>query len=164
MDLFWYPVYTHSRAEKKAELELRKKNIHVYLPVQKQLRQWSDRKKWVDVSLIPSYLFVHIHTNQLPDVLMCKGVSRFIYFSGKIATIPERQITQLKLLLANSSDLEIVEQEFEPGQLVTVKAGPLQGLRGELVSWKSSQRVLIRIESITQSILVQVSKAFLEPK
>lgn len=160
--LNWYPIYTNPRAEKKAFEALEQKGLTVYLPLHKQLRQWSDRKKWVEMPLIPSYLFVQITPSQMADVLMCKGVSRFIYFSGKIASIPEWQIDQLKLLLANASELEVVEQVFEPGQQVIVKAGPLQGLRGELVSWQSSQRVLVRIDYITESVLVQVSKGFLE--
>lgn len=160
--LNWYPIYTNSRAEKKASEALEQKGLTAYLPLHKQRRKWSDRSKWVEMPLIPSYLFVQISTSQIGDVLMCRGVNRFIYFSGKIATIPDRQITQLKLLLANASELEVVEQEFEPGQQVLVKAGPLQGLRGELVSWQSAQRILVRIDYITQSILVQVSKAYLE--
>ncbi len=160
--LSWYPVYTNPRAEKKAAFALEQKKIQVYLPLHKQLRKWSDRKKWVEMPLISSYLFVQIPVTQQSEVLMCKGISRFIYFSGKIATIPERHILQLKLLLANASDLEVVENEFETGQQVIVKAGPLQGLKGELVSWHSAHKLLIRIDYITQSILVQVSKAFLE--
>ena len=160
--LSWHPVYTNPRAEKKAALALDQKKIPVYLPMHRQLRQWSDRKKWIEMPLIPSYLFVQITSSQQSEVLMCKGISRFIYFSGRIATIPERQLTQLRLLLANASDLEVVETEFEKGQQVIVKAGPLQGLRGELVSWRSSHKLLIRIDYITQSILVEVSKAFLE--
>ncbi|MFD2161012.1 UpxY family transcription antiterminator [Paradesertivirga mongoliensis] len=162
MDVHWYPVYTNPRAEKKAFEALEQKRISTYLPLHKQLRQWSDRKKWVDLPLIPSYLFVQISITQMVDVLMCKGVSRFLYFSGKVATIPDRQINQLKLLLANDYELEVVEKIFEPGKTVIVKAGPLQGLRGELISWHSSQKLLVRIDYIAQSILVQVSPAFLE--
>lgn len=158
----WYPVYTSPRAEKKAVVALQQKNIQVYLPLQKQLHKWSDRKKWVEVPLIPSYLFVHINRSQITEVLMCKGISRFIYFSGEIATIPDTQIEQLQLLLASACDLEVVEQVLEPGQKVTIKAGPLQGLRGELVSWHSSHRMLVRIDYITQSILVQIPPSFLE--
>lgn len=159
----WYPIYTNPRAEKKACLALEQKNITVYLPMQKMLRQWSDRKKWIEVPLIPSYLFVNISANQITDVLMCQGISRFIYFSQKIATIPERQIIQLKLLLANAADLEVIDHPLEEGQKVIVKAGPLQGLRGELVSWHSTQRLLVKIDYINQSILVNISSAFLEP-
>lgn len=162
MLMSWYPVYTNPRAEKKAFEALKQREITTYLPMHRQLRQWSDRKKWVELPLIPSYLFVQINARQIMDVLTCPGISRFIYFSGKIATIPDRQIDQLKLLLANSSEIEVVEHNFRPGQQVYVKAGPLQGLRGELISWQSSQRMLVRIDYITQSVLVQISGAFLE--
>ncbi|HEY4197452.1 MAG TPA: transcription termination/antitermination NusG family protein [Mucilaginibacter sp.] len=43
----WYPVYTHPRAEKKACEALLKKGIETYLPLRRQLKQWSDRKKWI---------------------------------------------------------------------------------------------------------------------
>ncbi|HEY2583871.1 MAG TPA: transcription termination/antitermination NusG family protein, partial [Mucilaginibacter sp.] len=43
----WYPVYTYPRAEKKACLALTNKGIENYLPLSRQLKQWSDRKKWV---------------------------------------------------------------------------------------------------------------------
>lgn len=159
----WYPIYTNSKAEKAARIALEKKGIEVYLPIQKQLRQWSDRKKWVEMPFLPSYIFVRIEPHQFADVLMCKGISRFIYFAGKIATIPERQISQLKLLLANASELEVSDVEFQEGQHVIVKAGPLQGLRGELISWHSTRKMLIKIDYISQSILVQISQVFLDP-
>jgi transcriptional antiterminator RfaH len=66
----WYPVYTHPRAEKKACQALINKGIETYLPLHKQLKQWSDRKKWVEEPLIKSYLFVRITTLEQTKVLM----------------------------------------------------------------------------------------------
>ncbi len=54
----WYPVYTRSRAEKKAHEELNRKGILSYLPLKKTVKQWSDRKKIVEEPLIKSYLFI----------------------------------------------------------------------------------------------------------
>jgi transcriptional antiterminator RfaH len=158
----WYPIYTKARAEKQAALALEQKGIEVYLPLQRQLKHWSDRKKWVEQPLIPSYLFVKINPADISKVLMCRGISRFIYFSKEIAIIPERQIDQLRLLLANATDLEVAEKKIEKGQNVVVKAGPLQGLKGELVSYHSTQRLLVRLDYISESILVQISRSFLE--
>ena len=78
----WYPVYTHARAEKKAHEALLKKGIETYLPLNRQLKQWSDRKKWVEEPFIKSYLFVNISDQEQMEVLMTKGVARFIYFSS----------------------------------------------------------------------------------
>jgi transcriptional antiterminator RfaH len=97
----WYPVYTNPRAEKKAYQALINKGINAYLPLHRQLKKWSDRKKWVEEPFIHSYLFVYIKQTEQAEVLMTKGISRFIYFSGKIASMPERQIEDLRLIMAS---------------------------------------------------------------
>ena len=56
----WYAIYTKPRTEKKACEELTCKGISTYLPVVKTLKQWSDRKKWVEKPYFPGYLFVRI--------------------------------------------------------------------------------------------------------
>lgn len=159
----WYPVYTNPRAEKKAHHLLLQKGIESYLPLTKTLKQWSDRKKWVEEPLISSYLFVRISRREHEQVLMTNGICRFIYFSGKIASMPDSQIESLKLLMATDSELEVTSRNFQKGEQVLIKAGPLQGLQGELVEFQSSKRLLIRIDHIGQSVLIQVSKTFIEP-
>jgi hypothetical protein len=76
--------------------------------------------------------------------------------------MPEKQITDLKLLLANEADFEITSSSYTPGQLMLVNAGPLKGLRGELVTVFSQKKLLIRIEHTGHSVLVQVPAAFME--
>lgn len=161
-DLKWYPVYTNPRAEKKAHELLLEKGIECYLPLQKQLKQWSDRKKWVEEPLLKSYIFVRIPIKAQTDVLMTRGICRFLYFSGKVASMPDRQIEQLKLLLATASEMEISDRDFQLGEPVMVIAGPLKGLRGELVTKQSRRLVLIRIDHLETSLLVKVPIAFLE--
>ena len=160
-DLKWYPVYTNARAEKKAFIALKAKGIEAYLPLQRKLKNWSDRKKWVEEPLIPSYLFVRInHVNQA-DVLMTKGVARFLYFSGKIASMPDKQIEELKLLMASDIEMEVTEKNLQPGEKITVKAGPLKGISGEMVAYRSQKQLLIRLESLGQSIIVNAPAALI---
>lgn len=158
----WHPVYTQSRAEKKAYQALLDKNIEAYLPLHRQLRQWSDRKKWVDEPFLKSYLFVNIEQGQQTEVLMTSGISRFIYFSGKIASMPDRQIADLKLILASPYELKITEENLRPGEQIEIKAGPLKGLRGEIVEYRSQKQLLLRLGDIQQSIMVNVSAALIE--
>lgn len=158
----WYPVYTQSRAEKKAYEGLIKKDIEAYLPLHRQRKQWSDRKKWVEEPLIKSYLFVRIDQGQQTEVLMTSGVSRFIYFSGQIASMPERQIEELKLLLASPYELEITEEELQPGEKIEIKAGPLKGLSGEIIEYRSQKQLLLRLGDIQHSVIVNVSASLIE--
>ena len=72
----WYAVCTKSRFEKKLAEKLNSKGIEAYTPVRKTLKQWSDRKKWVDEVLIRSYVFVRITPLQYDTVLNTPGAVR----------------------------------------------------------------------------------------
>ncbi len=158
----WYPVYTRARAEKQADELLRKKGIETYLPLQKTLKQWSDRKKWVSEPLFKSYLFVRVFQKQQTEVLMTKGIVRFLYHSGKIADMPDQQINEIQLLLANDLELEVTSEHISPGEKVVIKAGPLIGLTGELVYYKSQKQLVVRLENLGQSILINASAALVD--
>lgn len=159
----WYPIYTRSRAEKKAFDELNRKGITTYLPLHKTLKQWSDRKKFIEEPLLKSYLFVYISTKEYAEVLMTNGIARFLYFSGKIASMPEQQIEQLKLLLATEQELTIFDYDIKPGQKVLVKAGPFKDMIAEMVSVQNKERIILRLENIGYSIDINTSLAFVEP-
>ncbi|TCD28970.1 UpxY family transcription antiterminator [Pedobacter psychrodurus] len=159
----WYPVYTRSRAEKKANEELNRKGIQTYLPLKKAVKQWSDRKKIVEEPLIKSYLFAYISAREYAEVLMTNGVARFIYFSNQVASIPDQQIHDLKLLLATDADLEIIDYDIKPGERVLIKAGPFKGVIAELVSVHNKQRIILRLQNMGYSININTSIAFVEP-
>jgi transcription antitermination factor NusG len=158
----WYPVCTNPRAEKKAQEALLNKGIEAYLPLRRQLKQWSDRKKWVEEPLIKSYLFVHIAERQQADVLMTRGVARFIYFGNKIAAMPERQIDDLKLLMRSSLELEVTEEDLHPGEKITFKAGALKGMTGEIISYRSQKQLALRLESLGCSVIVHVAASLID--
>ncbi len=159
----WYPIYTRSRAEKKTQLELNKKQITSYLPLKKTVKQWSDRKKIVEEPLLKSYLFIYISAKEYTEVLTTPGISRFIYFSGKIAAIPNKQLEDLRLLLANATDLEVIDHEVSLGEKVLIKAGPFKGIVAELVSLKNKKGIILRLQNLGYSITINTSLAFIEP-
>lgn len=159
----WYPIYTRSRAEKKAYEELTRKAILAYLPLKKTVKQWSDRKKIIEEPLIKSYLFAYISAKEYAEVLMTNGIARFIYFSNQIASIPDQQITDLKLLLATDADLEVIDYDIKPGEKVLIKAGPFKGIIAELVSIQNKQRIILRLQNLGYSININTSIVFVEP-
>lgn len=158
----WYPVYTNPRAEKKAYQSLINKGVEAYLPLQRQLKKWSDRKKWVEEPFIKSYLFVHIKEYEQTEVLMTKGIARFLYFGGRITAMPDRQIEQLKLLIASPFELEITEENLQPGEKIIIKAGPLKGMTGEIISYRSQKQLALRLESLGCTIIVHVAASIID--
>ena len=154
----WYAIYVNSRAEKKVEADLTCKGIETFLPLKKSLRKWSDRKKWIDMPLIPGYCFVKIvlKINSL-EVLQTNHVVGFVRFEGKPAVIRERQIVFLKRMLKQSDYAwEITHEKFVPGQKVEIVAGPFIGLEAELIRVKGKYRVGVRIEQINNTLIVDI--------
>ena len=153
----WHVIYTKSRAEKKVHEELIRNNIECFLPLQKKLRQWKDRKKWVEMPLMSGYCFVNISRKEYDNVLKVNNVVCYVTFEGKAAIIPENQIHALKQML-RQHDFEVVvtTENFEPGKKVEVIAGPLIGLRGELIEARGKNKFMLRFEQINSSFIVEV--------
>lgn len=162
-DYNWYAIYTNPRSEKKANTLLLEKGITTYLPLVKRLKQWSDRKKMVEEPLIRSYLFVFVSEREYFDVLNTPHVSRFISFEGKAVAIPENQIEIIKKLLSTDLDVDVTTDQLEEGDLVRVAKGPLLGMEGELVKYKQRKRVVVKLDQIGKTLIVNLPLAFLEP-
>lgn len=153
----WHAVYVKSRTEKKAQTELQFKEIETFLPLQRKLRQWSDRKKWVEMPLISGYLFVKICRKEYDSVLQSDYVVSYVRFEGVAAVIPENQIDYLKLMLKQDNlDIEIIHESLAPGQMIDVVAGPLIGLRGKLVRIKGKSKVAVELEQLGYAVLVEI--------
>ncbi len=154
---FWHAVYVKSRSEKKAQAELQIQEIETFLPLQRKLRQWSDRKKWVEMPLISGYLFVKASRREYDLILQSNYVVSYVRFEGKAAIVPDYQIDYLKLMLKqDSSEIEITREKLKPGQLIEVIAGPLIGLKGKLQKIKGKNKVAIELEQLGYSALVEI--------
>ncbi len=158
----WYAIYTKSRTEKKVASDLEASGIEIYLPLLKILRQWSDRKKWVEVPLFSCYLFVHISERDYPEVLKTNGVVRFITFRNKRIPIPDQQIEAVRAYLDEDDPVKLNETNFQPGDFVEVIRGQMLGLTGTLVQVKGKQRVLVEIAGIGQKLIINISKSVLK--
>jgi transcription antitermination factor NusG len=160
-DMHWHACYTKPRAEKATNLRLIQSGIDCYLPLQRTRRQWSDRIKWVHEPLFRSYIFVRVSAPDFLKVLQTDGIVRFITFERKVVPIPEAQIEAIRMLLGQGIELEITTDKIKPGQSIEVLAGPLIGLKGELVEYRGNKRVLVRLGEIGQGILVTIGPEYL---
>jgi len=154
----WYAIYVKSRTEKKVALELQFLDIEHYLPLIKRLKQWSDRKKWVEEPLFRSYIFVRIEQKDYYNVLHIQGVVKYVTFERKAVPIPDKQIEAIHYFL-NEKEPEFVEEKnWAKGQKVEIISGSMSGLTGTLVDFKGKRRVSIEIEAIGKSLLIQIPK------
>lgn len=154
----WYAVYTRSRTEKKVLFEMEQIGIQAYLPLITTLRQWSDRKKKVEVPLIPSYIFVKIYESEIQKVLSLPAAVRFIMFEGKKVAIPENQITAIQTMIEKNPDITATNQHIKKGDNVRIASGPLNGLKGEVVEVDGKQKFVLRID-IGYTLIINIQNS-----
>lgn len=158
----WHVIYTRSRAEKRVIEELVYKKIECFLPLQKKLRQWKDRKKWVEMPLMTGYCFVNISRKEYEEVLKTANVVCFITFEGKAAIVPDNQIEAIKRMLKQYDfDVTVSTETFEPGKKVEVIEGPLMGLQGELIEARGKNKFVLRITQINSTFSVEIPASHL---
>jgi transcriptional antiterminator RfaH len=126
------------------------------------MRQWSDRKKMVEIPLFSSYVFVNIERKHYDQVLQTFGAVKYISFEGKAATIPPEQIDQLKIIVNSNEKIETIWETRRKGDRVMVTSGSLKGLKGELITDGDRKKVLVRIDSIDQNLTVEVHASLIE--
>ena len=100
---YWYAVYVRSRHEKKVYHLFEEKGIESSLPLIKTTRQWSDRKKKVEVPLFRGYVFVRLDIDKDKlHILQTDGVVKFISIRSKPSRIPDEQINWIHMIVKKS--------------------------------------------------------------
>lgn len=158
----WYALYVRSRFEKKVSNALAQEGIENYLPMQKVLRQWKDRKKWVLVPVFNSYLFVKVNKRTYSKCFNINGVVKFVWFDGKPAIVSDDVIDMIKSICDSSYKYQSLEPPIELGQTVKVVRGMFNGYVGEVIQLNGKHKVLFRISNLPISMVVQIPKNYLQ--
>lgn len=144
---------------------LERRGFEVFLPMQKVMRQWSDRKKKVEVPLFNSYLFVYDSEDKIPFIVQTPGIAWNIRYNGKPAVLHTRELETIQRFLSSGLLLESQPyQLLEKGDQVSVIDGPLKGMVGLLMSTSDATRFYVAMESIGQSLMVKIDPSLLLKK
>ena len=106
----WYVLYTKPRSEKKVEQKLLSLGINAYCPTCPEIRFWSDRKKRIDVPLLPSMVLVNIEDKDINRVFTTPLVIRYMFWLGKRAKVRQSEIDILKKYL--NGDYNLINSEL----------------------------------------------------
>ncbi len=151
----WFAVYTTPRHEKHVSEMLVERQIETFLPLYRTTRQWKKSRPVVlELPLFPTYVFVRIARQVRGSVLSTPGVTSIVGSSRESWALPDLQIEALRAGL--------LERKIEPhpyltvGERVRIKAGVMIGVEGVLVRKKNELRVVLSLDSIMQSVAVEV--------
>lgn len=148
----WYALYTRPRQEKKVATRLEQLGIEVYCPLLIQVRQWSDRKKKVEVPLLPSYVFVKVDTHERDKVFQTPGVVRYLYWLGQPAIVRDKEIGIMQNWLQNTvTSFEVTS--IQPGDHFEIPSGPFIGKQG-IVSKVEKNHLILVLEQLGVKIIL----------
>jgi transcription antitermination factor NusG len=153
----WYAIHTMPRHEKRVAQQLRDSTVVTFLPLLKQVHQWSDRRSKVDVPMFSCYAFVRIvqKTEERLKVLKTSGVLGFVGSERHGTAIPDHEIDSLQTAIREK--IPCVAHPFiNIGQRVRIRGGALDGVEGILTREGGRQSVVVSVELLRRSISIQV--------
>jgi transcription antitermination factor NusG len=158
----WYAAYTRSRHEKSVADLLLRKDVETFLPIYEMLRRWRNGDHRLQLPLFPGYTFVRIALRDRLDVLKVPGVVRLVGFNGTPTALDDEEVESLRRAL--SAGVKAAPHPYlTVGRRVHITAGPLAGREGILMRRKGTVRLVLSIDLIRRSILVDVDSNAVEP-
>jgi transcription antitermination factor NusG len=160
----WNFLYVKSRHEHKVYSLLKEAGLQSFLPLVKTVRNWSDRKKVIDMPLFPSYVFVMIeNAKDFYNASSINGACTFVKCGSVYATIRESEIQKIKFLL-DSDGIENIQNDtglLEKGELAIIQCGAFTGMECEILKVNNNNKIVVRMDSINQNITATLPSHYL---
>ena len=151
----WHVIHTKPRGEKKAEEQLLSLGINAYCPTRNEIRLWSDRKKRIQVPVLPSMILVNIDEKDINRVFESPLVVRYMFWMGKRAVVKQSEIDVLKSYLDGSYNLtNSISSSVNVGD--DFKLPSFNNEKG-IVSRISNNNIWIYLKSIGYSVKLKLA-------
>jgi len=158
--LLWCAVRTRSNSERLVSESFNEMGIQNYLPSFHEVRQWTDRKKIIEVPIFPGYLFAKITDSRQKQlsILYTQGVVDILRCGERIEVVPEQEIESIRQLLQRGRAIG-VHPLVREGAWVRIKRGALKGAEGLLVRVKGATRFVVSITLLSRSLSAEVDSS-----
>ena len=157
----WYVLFVRSNQEKRVADALHGRDIEHFLPCYKSVRQWKDRRVTLEIPLFPGYVFLRLPLVDRAKALTISNVVSIVGTRNEPSAISDEEIAWIKL------GIEHGKAEPHPylklGQRVAVTEGVLCGMEGILVRKRNNTRVVVSLDSIMRSFVVEIDASSVRP-
>lgn len=151
----WYAVYTWARHEKAVARHFEDRGMTYFLPLYQAVHRWNKRSCRVSLPLFPGYVFVKAGARDRYRPLQVPGVLHYAGAGATPSPIADEEIEALRKVLISGKEVG-PHPYLCAGNSVQIVAGPLAGLRGVIQRTKAGNRFVISVETIRQSIAVEL--------
>ncbi len=158
----WYALQVFAGKEKWTAQHLEYRGYEQLLLLYRKERQWSDRRKRVDLPVFPGYVFCRYDPAHRVSLLSVPGVIRAVGFRNQPIPVVEEEIAALRRL-QHLPGLLLPWSYLREGDRVRIEGGALDGLVGTLVQVKKAARVVVSVTLLQRSVAVEVDESRLRP-
>lgn len=161
-EMLWYAGYTASRHEKRVAEHFAQRGVEHFLPLYETIHRWNNGRHTVRLPLFPGYIFVRIALRDRLRVIEVPGFVRLVGFNSLPCPLPEADINRMKEAL-NKGVLAEPYPYLTVGTRVEIRNGPMQGMTGILLRRQNKCRVVISVDLIMRSMIVEVEAGDVAP-
>jgi transcription antitermination factor NusG len=140
-------LYTKPKWEKKVAERLTQIGMECYCPLVTQIKQWSDRKKKIEVPLFNSYVFVQLSEIDRNSVFNIPGVVRYLFWLGKPAVVRDEEINIIKSSLKATNVSDISVSSIQVGDRIKLESGAFTN-QDAIVQEVSKTHYILVLESL----------------
>ena len=144
---------------------LDKMGVENYLPMQREIHKWSDRRKIVVRLIIPHIVFIRTDELTRREILRSVyGVHAYMMdrATGRPAVVPDHEMKAFRMMVEHSgAPVAMNSEPLVKGDLVRVISGPLSGMEYELAEVHGNKCIVTRIDFLG-SAFVEFAESNLE--
>lgn len=144
----WYVLRVKGGSEKKVGKILTHAGFEVCVPTQKEIHQWSDRKKGVEVAIFSRYVFICLSDKERGKIFIDKNIFGYLRICEKACILRANEIALIKKLDLVEEKVVISGEKVEKGAEIEILSGVLLGFCGLVKESGSAKKIRIEIESL----------------
>lgn len=156
-ELHWFVAYVQSCQERNVAARLSNLGYQCYLPIRRELRQWSDRKKLVERLLLPRLVFIRCtELDRRRSFDLVPYLYKYITASDSSAAaiIRDSEMDLFRSMVDQTErPVEMRAEPLFPGDHVKVVTGPLAGIECELVSVEGRRCLAVRLGVLGTAVM-----------
>ena len=153
----WHVLYTKPRNEKKVAERLIGAGYTVYCPLQKVVRNWSDRTKVVEEPLFKGYLFIQIEDHKRDEVFTYPGTVRYLFWLRRPAVVREEEIATIQKWLGHYDHDRLKVTDITPGTYVRITSGKFMNEEGILLD-TSTSKALVQLKELGMQLSLDLAQ------
>ena len=152
----WYVLRVRSQTERLVHVGLQHKQFEVLNPTYQALSIRRDRRKVLTRPIFKGYMFIRTLLNPEChlEILKTLGVVELLKSPSGPIPVPDDQVENVRLLEKHVGAC-FFGTDFEVGDSVFVKEGPLIGLRG-VIDRLDRNKLHIHVDAIPGSVMIDV--------